>query len=206
MITSSYNRGRWLEVAIMSVVNQTYSNWEMHVVDDGSHKPEALAVLEKFSKYDPRIHIHMLYTNYGDSQFPKNYGISKSSGEFIAIFDDDDIMVPERLMVQVQHMLDHPEVDVIGSRMNTMQDDNDTVVGKYFATPMKKEEMRLRMLFMNYMSHSTAMIRYNDKNKEFVHYDLISAEDYDLWLRLMYVHNFTFEIIDHFLVNYRLHS
>lgn len=69
------------------------------IVDDGSHKPEALEILEKYSTYDPRIHVHYLYTNYGDSQFPKNYGIHKSKGEFIAIFDDDDVMFPDRLMV-----------------------------------------------------------------------------------------------------------
>lgn len=102
-------------------------------------------------------------------------------------------------------MVDHPEVDVLGGRMKLINE-NDTKSGEYFSVPMKNNELRLKMLFINYMSHSTAMIRYNEKNKEFVHYNMICAEDYDLWLRLMFTHNFTFEIMDHFMIYYRTHT
>ena len=56
------------------------------------------------------------------------------------------------------------------------------------------------------MAHSTAFIRFNEKNKPFVYYNLVCAEDYDLWLRLLYDHKFHFEIMDEFLVMYRTHT
>lgn len=97
IITVTYNRAKYLDLAVQSVLNQTYQNWELLIVDDGSHKPEAIAVLEKYANYDPRIQVHLLYTNYGDSQFGRNYAIAKAQGDFIAIFDDDDIMFPTRI-------------------------------------------------------------------------------------------------------------
>eukprot|EP00347_Sterkiella_histriomuscorum_P005751 403355407 len=205
IITVTYNRGRYLEQAILSVLNQTYQNWELHVVDDGSHKPEAIAVLEKYSNFDPRIHVHLLGTNYGDSQFGRNYGISKSEGQFIAIIDDDDIMFPTRIQAQVEHMNKNPYIDVLGGRM-LMINESDSVYATYFSKPMKHEEIKFRLLFMNYIGHSTIMFRFNDKNKAKIYYRYVSAEDYDHWLRLLYDEQMTFEIMDEFMVYYRTHS
>ncbi len=87
---SSHNRGMFLADAIDSVLGQTYTNWELIIVDDGSSDKLTIDILEYYGDH-PKIHVHYLFHNYGGGIFAKNYALSKAKGDFIAILDDDDI-------------------------------------------------------------------------------------------------------------------
>lgn len=87
-----------------------------------------------------------------------------------------------------------------------MIDEEGTVYGNYFARQMNHEEIKLRLLFTNYMGHSSMMFRFNEQNKDRIYYRYVSAEDYDHWMRLLYEENMIFEVMDEYLVYYRTHS
>lgn len=131
--------------------------------------------------------------------------MSKAKGEFVAIFDDDDIMLPNRLQAQVEYMQKYPKIDVLAARMYIINE-NDTVYATYFSKPMKHEELKLRLLFTNYLGHSSIMFRFNENNRDKIYYRYVTAEDYDHWLRLMYEEGMIFEVMDEFLIYYRTHT
>lgn len=59
---------------------------------------------------------------------------------------------------------------------------------------------------MNYVAHSTVMIRLTEENRPNIYYNMLSAEDYDLLMRMLYEYNMKFEVIDEYMINYRQHS
>jgi len=97
-IIPTKNRSGLLSEAIYSIVNQTYKDWELIIVDDGS-TDNTHEVCKDFSDIDSRI---KYFKNPGrGGAAARNYGISKSAGEYIAFLDDDDISLPHRFESQL---------------------------------------------------------------------------------------------------------
>jgi len=106
-----FNCEKTLRAALRSILNQTYQNWELLLIDDGS-TDQTLAIARSFS--DPRI------TVIADSfhkQLPDrlNLAVALSRGQYFARMDGDDIAYPERLQAQVDYLEQHPEIDLVGS-------------------------------------------------------------------------------------------
>ena len=102
IITPMYNAERFIAETIRSVLSQTYSCWEMIIVDDGStdHSHE---IVERYVHQDNRIHLIRLDKNYGIAQ-ARNAAINQSNGRFLAFLDSDDVWLPEKLMIQLEFM------------------------------------------------------------------------------------------------------
>ena len=100
-----------LKLAICSVISQTYKDFELIIVDDGSK--EHIEPTVRAISSDERIKVFRIQ-NFGLGA-ALNYGVSKSHGKYIARLDDDDIMLPERLHEQVCFMEKHPEVSCAGT-------------------------------------------------------------------------------------------
>jgi len=111
-----YNGGAYLEEAVASIVGQTYTNWQLMLVDDGSSDGaiEALTMLD-----EPRIQVFRDGRNFGLAR-RLNQIIDSAQGEFIARMDCDDISHPERFAHQVQALQQHPEVDLVACRCRTI--------------------------------------------------------------------------------------
>ena len=92
IITPSYNSAKFIAETIQSVQNQTYSNWEMIIVDDGSSDETESVVLNIIQK-DNRIQFHKLSQNSGPA-VARNTGIEKASGDYMTFIDADDIWFP----------------------------------------------------------------------------------------------------------------
>jgi len=107
-IIPTYNRANFVERAIQSVLNQTYKNIEVIVVDDGSEDNTKEVVL---SIKDERIKYIRLHRNFG-AAFARNVGIANANGDFIAFLDDDDYFLPEKIEKQVELMLKDSSVGV----------------------------------------------------------------------------------------------
>jgi glycosyltransferase involved in cell wall biosynthesis len=95
IVMPTYNRETYLAEAIESVLKQSYKDFELIVVNDGSTDSTEL-IMEYFIKKDKRIRYFDLGKNFGIAH-ARNYGISKSTGEYIAVMDSDDLMSPDRL-------------------------------------------------------------------------------------------------------------
>ncbi len=94
---SSSNRDIYLDLVIQSVLNQTYTNFEFIIVDDGSHNPFTFTTLIHYMQKDARIKVHLLNTRTGFVVASRNFGIMQAKGDLIAIVEDDDVFHPERI-------------------------------------------------------------------------------------------------------------
>lgn len=121
-----YNSDKYLDFAIRSVLNQSYPNWELILVDDGS-KDESLLVAKKYA-YDSRITILSDGQNKG---LPARLNeLSKlAKGKYYARMDADDIMFPNRIEIQLTFMQENPEIDVLGACAVSIDNQN-RIVGK----------------------------------------------------------------------------
>lgn len=108
VITPTYNRAQYLGQAIDSVLAQTYTDWELLVVDDNKPDSDARkATAEVMTHYsDPRIHYIQNEKNIGGAA-ARNVGIFQAKGEYIAFLDDDDMYLPTRLEAQLKKMVEN---------------------------------------------------------------------------------------------------
>ena len=102
IITPSYNSAKYIAEAIESVQNQTYTNWEMIIVDDCS-SDETEQIIAPFLKKDIRIKFYKLDQNSG-AGVTRNFAVEKASGNYIAFLDSDDKWKPEKLEMQLSFM------------------------------------------------------------------------------------------------------
>jgi glycosyltransferase involved in cell wall biosynthesis len=106
-----FNSERTLATAIRSIVNQTYQNWELILIDDGS-RDRTLGVAREFT--DRRIRVVEGATNLG-MPTRLNEAVLLAKGVFFARMDGDDVAYPQRLERQAAHLLSHPDVSVLGT-------------------------------------------------------------------------------------------
>lgn len=102
VITPAYNAAKFIGETIESVINQTYSNWEMVIVDDCS-KDETRSIIEKYAKIDQRIKLYVLDENSG-AAVARNKAMEMAKGRYIAFLDSDDRWLPEKLEKQLKFM------------------------------------------------------------------------------------------------------
>ena len=102
VIIPFYNAGAWLDEAIKSVLHQTYTNWEIILIDDGSLKEDTVIAKSYASKFPERIFYvqHDGRINRGLT-VSRNVGIQHAQGELIAFLDADDFWLPEKLQHQL---------------------------------------------------------------------------------------------------------
>lgn len=121
IIMPSYNSSRYISDSIKSILSQTYSNWELLITDDNS-SDETVSIIESFSKSDSRIKLFALAKNRG-AGYARNYSLSKSSGQYIAFCDSDDLWLSHKLCDQIDFMVKH-KVHLVYSNYYTCDSDN----------------------------------------------------------------------------------
>ncbi len=174
-----YNAEKFLREAIESILNQSCTDFELIIVDDGSidHSPKILQ-----SYHDPRI---VLITNEANSGIVEslNRGIKKAHGRYICRMDADDVSLPERLETQLEFMEIHPEVAVLGTNTIMIDERGDTVGTESY--PVTHREIMKTIFIHNPFAHGTVMMRM-EILRECGMYDkrFLHNEDFDLWLRI----------------------
>ena len=103
VIMPTYNAAKYLRGSIESILNQTYSNWELLISDDASTNPETKEILEYYQKKDSRIKVFFLPRNLGPA-CTRNNSIAKAKGRYIAFCDSDDRWMPQKLERQIKFM------------------------------------------------------------------------------------------------------
>lgn len=120
-----FNDERYLSSAIQSVINQTYNNWELLLIDDGS-RDRSIEIARSFSIKDERISLIVDGNNYGLA-VRLNQSVELAKGVFYARMDADDIMVNTRIEKQIIYFKLHPETDVLGSSAMIIDDSNNII-------------------------------------------------------------------------------
>lgn len=175
-----YNAERYLKDAIESILNQSYNNFELILLDDGSNDSSPL-IINKYAKLDNRI----ISLKNGENKgliFTLNKGIELAKGKYIARMDADDIAKPNRFEQQFIFLEAHPEIVALGS--------NYTFFGHEIGNsnlPVNSEEIELMLYFKNVIAHPTVMIRTLVLNQHNIRYDpkALHLEDWAMWLELI---------------------
>ncbi len=150
VLTTLYNKGAFVAEAVQSVLNSTFTDFELLVVDDASTD----GGLEKVKAFtDPRIRILESPVNTGRGT-AANRGYDAARGEYVAVLDADDQMLPERLARQVVFMDAHPEVGVSSTWLQSFG-----ATDKVEEKPVTDEEIRCRMLLGLRVSYPACIIR-----------------------------------------------
>jgi glycosyltransferase involved in cell wall biosynthesis len=197
VILPCYNCGPYIGESIQSILDQTYTDFELIVIDDGS-TDETLSVIQSFN--DRRIRLANNDQNIG-LVAGLNKGLNLAQYEYIAIMHGDDIALPNRLAEQVDYLQTHPEVVCCGSWINILGT-NQTI-----AYPTHPDEVHVRMLQENVIAHPTVMFRsatirtHNLSYHPEYHY---GAEDYAFWQQFMLVGKMA--NIPKVLLKYRVHN
>ncbi len=184
IILPVYNGERFIQDAIKSVQAQSYTDWELLIVDDGSSDGTA-AVIKAASLQDERIVYCPNEKNLG-IQKTLNHGIKEAKGEYIARIDDDDIWVDaDKLAKQVAFLDAHPICSVVGT--GTIEIDEQGHELFRFLPPENDRAIRRKILQKNCFTHSSVMFR-RDVAQSLGGYsesqETLHLEDYDLWLRM----------------------
>jgi glycosyltransferase involved in cell wall biosynthesis len=175
------NRPQFLGRAIQSVMHQSLEDWELIVVQDGPNQQTA-AVMQQWVERDPRIR-YFRRERPGNIANACNYGLARARGQYVAILDDDDYWVaPDKLRKQVAFLEGHSDYAGCGGGM-TVIDENENIQMSYLK-PEQDDEIRVRALCANPMTHSTTMFR-RSLGEEIGYYDesLAGYQDWDIWLR-----------------------
>ena len=148
-----YNGARFLEVALRSIFNQTFADFELIVVDDAS-TDDSVSVVDRVT--DRRLRLIRNPRNYGLAR-TLNVGLSQATGRLVARIDQDDVAHPERLAVQKQYLDTHHGVALLGSQARLI-DEHDRVLGRV-ERPVSSVGIRWLLLIENPFIHSSVMFR-----------------------------------------------
>jgi len=179
-----YNAEPFLKYAIESVLNQSYQNWELILINDGS-TDNSLNIIQKY-KSDNRVHI----INDGENKgliYRLNQSIKLAKGEYYARMDADDIMHLSRIALQVSYLNNHREVDVVGSSYFSI-DSNNCIVGKVTANPLPTNLNSV--LKRGCFAHPSVMGRTEWFRKNQYDKSWVRMEDFELWIRTIPASNF----------------
>ena len=198
VVMSVYNGEKYLRESIESILNQTYKNFEFIIINDGS-KDNSIDTLLEHQVRDPRI-VVVNQNNVGLTR-SLNRAIELSRCEYIARQDADDISLPTRLEKQLNYMVNHPEVAVIGCLGDVFNVNGVLRTGrdpKYSRKGIKRH-LASKNLFM----HGSAMMRKSCLAKVGFYREFFRhSQDYDLWLRLS--ERFDLAILPEPLYQYRI--
>jgi len=194
-----YNAAPFLHAAISSVLNQTFTDFELFIFNDAS-TDQSEFIIKNFK--DQRIRFFTSKDNRG-YVYHLNEGIRMARGKYIARMDADDVSEKERLEKQVQFMDDNPEIGVCGAQIMIINDSDCVLgLGKHY---LKNEELRVRLFFDSCFAHPVVIIRKSVLIDNNFLYDeeLIPAEDYALWNVMSY--KCKLANLSDLLLKYRVH-
>lgn len=199
VLMAVHNGAATVREAIDSILAQTFTDFEVLIVDDASTDatPE---ILRAAAAADPRVRIVRNAANLGLTR-SLNRGLDLARGRYVARMDADDAALPERFARQVALLDAQPDVGVCGTWIETIGDP----AGEVWDFPADDAAIRCRMLFETVMPHATVMLRRAVFEAARLRYDpaFTTAQDYDLWVRAA---PFTrFANVPEVLLYYRVH-
>ena len=191
IIITSYNSAKYLKFSINSVLKQTYKNFELIIVDDGS-SDKSRSIINHYRNLDKRIKILFIKKNSGTAAIPRNEGVKLSKGDYICFLDADDIWKIDKLEKQIKGIKKNT---IISFTSCNYIKENGTEYSSYLENAIRRYLQKFTIkkgingLFTyNPIILSSVLI----KKKEFEKYyfdtskSIIGIEDFDLWLKILF--------------------
>ena len=204
VVIPAYNCGRLIGQTISSILAQTYSNFELLIIDDGS-TDNTRAVIQSFN--DERVK-YFYQENHGGPSRARNKGIEESTGDYIFIFDSDDLMRNEKIELSVKAMEENPDADILFTRFSLVDEENKILREDYLkeyltlsnlintqhiddnAYYIKANELLPAVVKSNFIGTSSVMLR-SSALAESDRFDesLKNADDRLFWIRFSAKHS-----------------
>lgn len=189
VVIPTFNRANKLKKTLESVVTQTFTDFEVLVMDDGS-TDDTQAVVESF--HDPRI-LYEWAANSGGPATPRNRGIDAAKADWVCFLDADDLWYPEKLQRVSEAIAHHPDCDLIcHNEMMSVLATN--CKSPLIYGPYEPDFYRMMLTLGNRLSTSATTVRRSFLNKHSLRFnqssDYVIVEDYDMWLRIAFYGGF----------------
>lgn len=186
VIIPAYNAEKTIKETIDSVLNQTFTDFELIVINDGS-EDSTLDIVSSIP--DPRIKVFS-YSNSGP-QKSRNRGLEKASGEYIALLDSDDLWTQDKLEAQLQALQENPDVLVAYSWTDYIDEFGDFLYPGSHVT--ETGDVYAKLLVKNFLENGSNPLICRDALTKIGGFDesLLGSQDWDLYLRLASQYNFT---------------
>lgn len=199
VIMAAYNSEKYIAEAIESILNQSYHNLELIIVEDAA-TDHTLQIIQSFS--DNRIRLLSNKENRG-TLYSMRRAVRASRGELIAVLDSDDVSYPTRIEKQVSFLQMNPRVLLCGTKADILVGGK---IKKGWGSSVKTlEELHFSLLFENNVVHSTVMFRKEELEKRNIKYSKFSyCHDYNLILETVSLGQVC--LLDEVLGAYRIHN
>lgn len=201
VLMSVYNETETeLRAAIESILQQTEADFEMQIVLDNPQAQGLLAILNEYKDLDPRVRV-LVNTKNSGLPFSLNRGIKAATGDYLARMDADDIALPQRFAIQLR-LIKLRKLDVLSSNAHFI-DEKGKRVGNHNAIPENPKALAELLPYGSNLVHPSIMMRTAAVRAVGGYRLLPTAEDYDLWLRLLQA-GYQIGATNARLMNYRL--
>ena len=196
VIIHTYNNEKFIAETVASVLNQTYKDYEIIVVDDGSVD----GTRDVLMPYMQKIRYH--YKENGGIASAKNAGIGLSQAEFVAFLDHDDLWVPDKLQLQMEHFNENPQIGLVYAKYTSFRDGKElrTKPEKGYSGWIFKE-----LLSKSFIQTSTVVVKRECLDAVGPYDETFSlGDEYDMFLRI--ARKFQCGFVDKGLTRYRVHD
>lgn len=213
IVTASYNYENYIKETIESVLCQTYKNWELIIVDDGS-KDNSLNVISEYCKKDERIKLytHENNSNKGLAQTIQ-YGIKLSKGKYVAFLESDDTITPDYLEKKAKVISENPNIALIFNDVNIFgyeervkgledykRNHDEILSSMVFPTNILKEMRNINLL----ATFSAVMVKKDILETLDFNSPIKASLDWYLWFQVIQKNDVFY--IDEMLTNWRMHE
>lgn len=204
VIVPTYNRTDYLKLTLQSILNQTFQDFEVLVVDDGTPSDENLLLCQTLDKVR-----YLRIENSGGPAKPRNVGIREAKGKYLAFVDDDDLWLSNKLEKQVAVLEDNTDFGLVHACCEIIDGNGilqNRIIGRPGSPEVKHGDVALRMMGNWTVMMPTSFIRkeivdtvgfFNDKMPS-------ALEDTEFWVRCSFLTKFYY--LDEKLAYYRVHS
>jgi glycosyltransferase involved in cell wall biosynthesis len=192
VIMPVYNGQKYLRKALVSILNQTYKDFELIIINDGS-TDETHKILSTIR--DNRLKVLNNTKNIGVTK-SLNIALKLAQGEYIARADADEINIKKRFQEQVDFLNSNPDYVGVGSKFHLIDEDDKPLQEKevrvgYKSISITDKEIRQKLIIRNQIIHPSVMIRKKALKRVGYYREIFNgAEDYDLWFRLLRIGKF----------------
>lgn len=193
-----YNGERYVKEAINSILKQTFKDFELIIIDDGSIDG-SVEIIKSYCN-DKRIRLIKNEKNLGLKE-TRNRLVAESKGQYLAMMDCDDVSLPKRFEKQYDFLESNSEYGMVGAWVSIINK-NGKSTGEIWKFPSNSDEITASLLFENCFAHSAVIIRKSIFPEDGYRYN--TAEDYDLWARISF--NNKICNLKEVLILYRIHQ
>lgn len=193
-----YNAEKYLPLAIQSIINQSYQNWELILIDDGS-TDDSLQIAKSFEAKDKRIRV------ISDGQNKKlpyrlNQIIGEAKYDYIMRMDADDMIHPKKIEIQIEFLIKNPQYDLVSTGLVSINKNHKAYGYRNFS----QTHTEFRELKMSYpIVHASIMAKTSWYKRNKYRLDYPRCEDYELWCRTSLKNDLKIAILPNLLYYYR---